>query len=124
MGRFRFGQTIEAYFQDGTGRTKERPALIISNDDENDQGQDLLAIAITKSIEDPRPDYHVIVRRDWKRDPVTGLTAPCVAKCNWVREVKQDRVIRSLGRMPEDLMRLIVEAFDRIHADPEFEDWI
>jgi mRNA-degrading endonuclease toxin of MazEF toxin-antitoxin module len=124
VGRFRFGQIIEAYVQDGTGRTKERPALSISRDDENDQGLDLLVIAITKSIEDPRPDYHVVVHRSSKRDVVTGLTAPCVAKCNWVRDVKQDKVIRTLGKMPEHLLRIVVEAFDRIQADPEFDDWI
>jgi mRNA-degrading endonuclease toxin of MazEF toxin-antitoxin module len=123
VGRFRFGQIVEAFVSDGTGRTKERPALIISNDDQNDQGEDLLVIAITKKIEDPKPDHHVIVHRDRKRDPVTGLTAPCVAMCNWVREVKPDKVIRSLGRMPQDLLEVIVEAFDKIQADPDFDDW-
>jgi mRNA-degrading endonuclease toxin of MazEF toxin-antitoxin module len=124
VGRFQFGQIIEAYVQDGTGRTKERPALIISKDDENDQGLDLLVIAITRNIEDPSPDFHVVVHRDWKRDRVTGLTAPCVAKCNWVRDVKQDRVIRALGKMPEDLLKVIVETFDRIQADTEFDSWV
>jgi mRNA-degrading endonuclease toxin of MazEF toxin-antitoxin module len=123
VGRFRFGQIIEAYISDGR-RTKERPVLIISRDEENDEGKDLLVIAITKNIEEPRPDYHVIVHRDWKRDPVTGLTAPCVAKCNWATDVKQDNVIRSLGRMPQDLLDAIVEAFERIQADGDFDDWI
>jgi mRNA-degrading endonuclease toxin of MazEF toxin-antitoxin module len=124
VGRFRFGQIVDAYIRDGTGKTKDRPALIISNDDDNDQVRDLLVIAITKNIGDPRPDYHVIVHRDWKRDPVTGLDAPCVAKCNWIREVKQDKVIRSRGRMPQALLEAIVEAFDRIQADPDFDTWI
>ena len=91
MGRFRFGQIIEAYIQDGTGRTKERPALIVSSDDDNDRGLDLQVVAITKNIENPCPDYHIVVHGNWKRDPVTGLNAPCVAKCNWVRDVKQDQ---------------------------------
>ena len=81
-------------------------------------------IAITKSIDQPSPDYHVIVHRDWWRSPVTGLTAPCVAKCNWVRDVKQDRVIRTLGRMPNDLLETIVEAFDALQADSEYDGWI
>jgi mRNA-degrading endonuclease toxin of MazEF toxin-antitoxin module len=123
VGRFGFGQIIEAYISDGTGRTKERPAVIISSDGDNDQGQDLLVIAITKRIEDPKPDHHVVVHREWKRDPVMGLTAPCVAKCNWVREVKQDKVLRSLGKMPLDLLKVIVEAFDKIQADSDFDDW-
>ena len=47
MGRFRFGQIVDAYISDGTRNTKDRPALIISNDDDNDQGLDLLVITIT-----------------------------------------------------------------------------
>jgi hypothetical protein len=81
-----------------------------------------LVIAITRNIEDPRPDIHVVVHCDRRRDPVTGLTAPCVAKCNWVRE--QDKVIRILGRMPEDLLKSVVETFDRIQADPGFDRWV
>jgi mRNA-degrading endonuclease toxin of MazEF toxin-antitoxin module len=119
LGRFRYGQIVEAYISDGTGKTKERPALIISGD----EGRDLLVIAITRSVEDPRPDHHVIVHSDHKRDPVTGLNAPCVAKCNWVREIKQDKVIRSVGTMPIDLLKTIVETFDKIQGDADFEDW-
>jgi RecB family endonuclease NucS len=81
-------------------------------------------IAITRSIEDPKPDHHIVVHRDWKRDPVTGLTAPCVAKCNWVREVNPDRVIRSLGKLPQDVLEVIVETFDRIQADDGFDEWV
>jgi mRNA-degrading endonuclease toxin of MazEF toxin-antitoxin module len=123
VGRFRYGQIVEAYISDGTGKTKERPALIISGDEDNDEGRDLLMIAITRSIEDPRPDHHVIVHGDNQRDPVTGLNAPCVAKCHWVREIKQEKVIRSLGRMPIDLLKTVVETFDRIQADAGFGDW-
>lgn len=124
MGRCQFGQIVEAYIQDGAGRTKERPTLIVSSDQDNDQGLDLLVIAITKNIENPCPDFHVLVHGDWTKDPRTGLSAPCVAKCNWVREVRQDKVIQSLGYMPEDLLEVIVEEFDKIQADPAFNTWI
>lgn len=123
MGRFRFGQIVEAYISEG-GRTKARPALIISSDEDNDDRDDLLVVAITRCIEHPLPEYHVIVQQDQKRDPVTGLSAPCVAKCNWVTEVKQSKVIRSLGRMPQNLLESIVKAYDRIQADDGFNDWI
>ncbi len=75
MGRFQFGQIVEAYIQDGTRRTKERPCLIISKDRDNDQGDDLLVIAITRKIEIDCPDFHVVVHWDHTKDPVTGLTA-------------------------------------------------
>jgi hypothetical protein len=97
--------------------------LIISRNEENDQGQELQVIAITRSIENPCPHYHIKIHHSHKRDPITGLTAPCVAKCNWVRDVRQDKVIRTLGRMPDDLLEIIVDTFDRIQADPKFTDW-
>jgi mRNA-degrading endonuclease toxin of MazEF toxin-antitoxin module len=88
VGRFQFGQIVLAYISDGHGRTKERPALIISSDEENDRGDDLQLIAITTKIESPRPFYQVVVHDSFNPDARTGLGAPCVAKCNWVRDVK------------------------------------
>jgi hypothetical protein len=85
---------------------------------------DLQVIAITKNIENPCPDYYIVVHGDWKRDPATGHNAPCVAKCNWVRDVKQIRVIRSLGRMPAEKLNLVVDTLDRIYKDPNFQNWI
>jgi mRNA-degrading endonuclease toxin of MazEF toxin-antitoxin module len=123
VGRFQFGQIIEAYIDDGLGQTKARPAVIISNDVENDAGEPLLLIAITRNIEDPCPAHHVFVHRGTKRDRRTGLRDPCVAKCNWVRQVPQSRVIRSLGYLPDDVLEAIVAQFDRIQSDENFTDW-
>ena len=36
MGRFQFGQIVLAYLTEGRGYVKERPAIIISQDDYND----------------------------------------------------------------------------------------
>ena len=123
MGRFRFGQVIEAYISDGTGRTKERPAVVISNDDDNDQGQDLLVIAITRRIEDLETGPSRRRPSGLETRSGDGPHGSLRAKCHWVREVKQDKVIRSLGMMPPDLLKVIVEAFDKIQADPDFDDW-
>jgi mRNA-degrading endonuclease toxin of MazEF toxin-antitoxin module len=124
VGRFQFGQIIEAYISDRAGRVKERLALMISSDADNDQGLDLLVLAITKSIDHPCPAYHVLVHRDWTRDPATGLNAPCVVKCNWVRNARQDKVIRSLGYMSDNLLEVIVGEFDKIQADESFTNWL
>jgi mRNA-degrading endonuclease toxin of MazEF toxin-antitoxin module len=123
VGRFQFGQIIEAYLSDGHGHTKARPALIISNDNENDQGEDLLIIAITTQIENPCPPYHVVIAARSMASPGTGLSATCVAKCNWVREVAQTKVIRSLGYLDDDLMTEIVARFDELYRDDKFDGW-
>ena len=123
MGRFQFGQIVLAYVSDGHGRTKERPALIISRDEENEQGNDLQVVAITTKIEHPSPPYHVVIHDGSAPNPIHSLTARCVAKCNWVRDIEQRKVIRSLGRLPDDKIEKIVDQFDRIWKDPTFTDW-
>jgi mRNA-degrading endonuclease toxin of MazEF toxin-antitoxin module len=123
VGRFQFGQIVEAYIQDGHGRTKERPALIISRDEENDRGEDLQVIAITTQIEDPCPPYHVVLVSSPAPSRGTGLSKPCVAKCNWVRDVKQSKVIRSLGFLDLDLLTEIVNQFNKLYYDDTFDGW-
>ncbi len=123
MGRFQFGQIIEAYISDGHGRTKERPALIISSDLDNDRGEDLQVVAITTKIENPSPPYHIVIASMSKPDPRTGLSRPCVAKCNWLRNVKQNKVIRSRGYVDPDLLDEIVDQLDKLYSDKTFNDW-
>ena len=124
MGRFQFGQIVTAYVSDGLGRTKERPAIVVSCDDENDAGMDLFVIAITKAIDNPCPDYHVLVHDSNKRDNKTGLSAPSVAKCNWFRKVKQSKVVGSLGYLDDDLLNTILDRFLELSGNPKFFDWV
>ena len=104
MSLYFFGQVVCAYIDDGRGSTKSRPCVIISSDEECSSGTDLLVIAITKGIENPCPTYHFKVHDAFVRDPATGLDFPGVAKCNWVREIKQSRIEKRLGTMPDDLL--------------------
>ncbi len=123
MGRYYFGQIVYAYIDDSKGSTKSRPSLIISSDEECNSGSDLLVLAITKRMEEPCPPYHFKVHDRHVRDPLTGLDFPCVVKCNWVREIKPRRIERRVGNMPDELLQRIVEAFDRLQADADFDDW-
>jgi mRNA-degrading endonuclease toxin of MazEF toxin-antitoxin module len=124
VGRFQFGQIVIAYMSDGLGRTKERPAIVVSRDEENNAGMDLFVIAITKSFDDPCPVYHVPVHDSNKRDNNTGLSAPSVAKCNWFRKVKQHRVVGSLGYLDYDLLDTIVERFLELVGNESFLGWV
>lgn len=124
MGRFSFGQIVLVYFSDGRGRTKERPCVVISSNNSNDSGEPLQVVAITGIFDDPPPSHHVLL--PWKPDGSgpTGLNKPCVAKCNWLREVDQHKVIKSVGYLPTDLVDRIVTEFDRIYEDESFTDWV
>ena len=123
MGRFFFGQIVLVWVSDGLGRTKERPAVIISTDEDCEAGLPLQVVAITTQFDDPIPSHHYLVHATGVLDPRTGLNAPCVAKCNWVREVRQDRVIKHLGVMPIELLEAIVETVNALCDDPDFGDW-
>jgi mRNA-degrading endonuclease toxin of MazEF toxin-antitoxin module len=113
VGRFQFGQIILAHMSDGHGHTKDRPSLIISSDEANDRGEDLQVIAITTKIEYPCPPYHVIIQPE----AANGLGAPSVAKCTWVRDVPQNKVIKSLGYLDEGILKAIVDAFDKLYKE-------
>jgi mRNA-degrading endonuclease toxin of MazEF toxin-antitoxin module len=123
-GRFSFGQIVLAYVSDGKGRTKERPCVVISPNRANDAGEPLQVVAITGIFNDPPPSHHVPL--PWTPDGSgrTGLNKPCVAKCNWLREVNQDRVIKSVGYLPVEHVEWIVTEFDRLYEDESFTDWV
>jgi mRNA-degrading endonuclease toxin of MazEF toxin-antitoxin module len=120
---YRFGQIVMAWIQDGKGGTKERPAIIISNDEQCKSDAALLVIAISTSIKLPLPDYHFIVHDSHDHDGITGLSRPSVAKCDWVREIPRQRIIKSLGCVPDDLLDAIVRRYDSLQEDLDFDDW-
>lgn len=123
MARIYYGTIVWAPFDDGKGGTKDRPAVIIERNANCNGGGPVLAVATTKSSNLPMPYYHIMVHNSNFHHRVTGLRYPCVAKCNWTRELDQRRIMRKLGDMPDDLLGAISDAFDRIQADPNFDAW-
>jgi mRNA-degrading endonuclease toxin of MazEF toxin-antitoxin module len=124
VGRFQFGQIISAYIADGRGQIKDRPAVVISEDEHNDAGEDLYVVAISKRKEDPCPPYHIPVHDSWIKDPKTGLDAPCVAKCNWIRKIDQSKILGSRGHLDDERLAEIVDEFLKLHNDPTFTKWV
>jgi mRNA-degrading endonuclease toxin of MazEF toxin-antitoxin module len=123
VGQYYFGQVITAWIDDGQGTTKDRPALVISLDEDLHFGCDLEVLAITKGIEDPCPSYHFIVHETHRADPTTGLRFPCVAKCNWYRKIERRKVTGRIGYLPDDLLDQIYRAFNALWSDDDFHDW-
>ena len=119
VGRFHVGQVVQASVLDGRGNTKIRPILIISVGDPR-VPDDLFALVITGSIENPCPSYHIVVGPD----DVRGLTKLSVIKCNWTRTISPHRVIRSLGTVPDDLLDSVLDEYEKLLDDFEFQGWI
>lgn len=64
----------------------------------------IVVIAITKSFTRPLPVGHFIMPCDER----TGLTEPCVAKCDWKVAINYDDIKVRLGFTPPDLWDQIV----------------
>ena len=123
MPRYYFGQIVGAYLGDGKGRTKERPALIVEDDDDGDITDEILVLAITKKPSTPCPYYHIQVHSSYRKDSDTGLYYPCWVKCNWARVLKKSKITSTWGHMPSGLLESIIEAYDRLFADKTFSGW-
>jgi mRNA-degrading endonuclease toxin of MazEF toxin-antitoxin module len=123
VARLRFGQVIFASLDDGRGTFKIRPAVIISDDAECADGGAIQVVCITKSFESPWPAYHHRVHDSYHRDPDTGLEFPCVAKCNWVREIMPSDVINRVGDLPDAMAAAILESVHRLLDDTTFVEW-
>jgi hypothetical protein len=118
-----FGEIVYARLCTTDGNDKDRTVLILSSDDECGAGDDLLVLCISSSLQDPQPWYHVTVHDSHERHPVSGLDRPCVAKCNIPDEIAPSSVRRHVGVLPREVMDLIVETYDKIQADENFDDW-
>ena len=123
MSRFYFGQIVGAYIDDGKGKTKERPVVIISDDDDYSLTGELLVVPISKRPEIPCPFYHLQVHHTHNKDHVTGLYYPCWAKCNWTRWIEIRRIQSPWGHLPDEVLTKLVEIFDAIYNDDKFADW-
>jgi mRNA-degrading endonuclease toxin of MazEF toxin-antitoxin module len=106
------------------GGQKERPVVIISPDSECEQGAlPLQVVALSTSIGNLCPDYQFMVHTYTRRDPKTGLNAPCAVKCNMCREIEQEKVIRTLGKMPDALVAQVVDIINALLDDTGFHNW-
>jgi len=90
------------------GRT--RPALIISNNRNNEHASTVTLIPITTSIERLYP-FEVLIK---KGD--SGLSYDSKIKCNQIRTVDRVRLIRKIGQISQEEINKAEEAL-LIHLD-------
>lgn len=89
---------------------KTRPAMIISNNKNNEYASTITLIPITTSISKLYPFEVMISSID------SGLKQDSKIKCNQVRTVDKIRLIKRIGRAPQELMIKVEEAI-LIHLD-------
>jgi mRNA-degrading endonuclease toxin of MazEF toxin-antitoxin module len=115
--RIEYGRIVLVPIAAGHGNTKRHPAVIVSPNDEIRSGADLLVVAVSTQIEEPRPSYHVPLPWQRPRHPRTGLNKPNVAKCNWFAKVDPGAVIKILGFVPSPELARIEEELRKLRAD-------
>lgn len=115
MGRFFSGDLIEVFIDDGKGSTKSRPAIIIFAGDPRIPDDDLRVVAVTSSVENPCPPYHIVV-------PMMSVAS--VVKCNWIRDVHPQRVVRRVGTVGNTFLVLVLDTVEQLIDDVNFDDWV
>jgi mRNA interferase MazF len=83
---------------------KARPALIISNDKNNEYSSTVTLIPITGSIEKIYPFEVFISRLE------SGLPLDSKLKCNQIRTVDKSRLLKVIGEIPEEIISKVEKA--------------
>jgi mRNA interferase MazF len=88
----------------GSETGKTRPALVISNDRNNEYSSTVTLIPITSSIDKVYP-FEVFISKT-----VSGLQADSKIKCNQIRTVDKLRLIKFTGRITAERLNKVEEA--------------
>jgi len=84
---------------------KTRPALILQNDISNRNSPITIVAAITSQFEEPLYPTEVFVAA-----PEGGLTVDSVVLLNQLRSIDTQRLVRRVGRLSGETMRLVDRA--------------
>ena len=97
----------------GSEISKTRPALIISNDINNQFSETVMVIPLTSSAGKIYPFEVILLPRD------SGLPKKSKVKCNQIRTVDKKRLVKSIGKVSSQKICEIEDAL-RIHLDMYF----
>ena len=92
---------------------KTRPALVISNDINNQFAETVTVLPITSSVGKVYPFEAIILPSE------SGLLKRSKVKCNQIRTIDKKRLVRSLGKVTFPKICEVEDAL-RIHLDMYF----
>jgi mRNA interferase MazF len=100
--------SLEPVLDNETG--KQRPALVISNDKNNQYSSTVTLIPIAGSIEKIYP-FEVFISRE-----VSKLPLDSKLKCNQIRTVDKLRLLKVVGDIPDEIIKNVEKAI-MIHLE-------
>jgi mRNA-degrading endonuclease toxin of MazEF toxin-antitoxin module len=110
----RRGRIIWAQIKDPNGRSKKRPANILTPTDEITEAEPLIVLAITTTYIDPAPIDHVELPWTNRGHPITRLKRRSAAVLRWVDEIPLGTIEEVGGDVPAKQMNLIQEKLDAL----------
>ena len=97
---------VEYPYVDGR-RGKNRPALILQNDRDNQRLTNTIVAIISGNLRHAGEPTQVLVDPNTPGGKTSGLHGTSVVKCNNLYTVRQQDVLRIIGRLPEQLMKQV-----------------
>jgi mRNA interferase MazF len=95
-------------FASGRGASR-RPALIVQNDRDNRRLDNTMIAQITTNVRRAREPTQLLIERSTLEGQQAGLLHDSVVSCNNLATVREDRINRVIGHLPDPLMASIDE---------------
>ncbi|MBV6467753.1 MAG: hypothetical protein PGMFKBFP_03124 [Anaerolineales bacterium] len=90
--------------------TKQRPAVIISSDQFNNNHKDVIVMAITSQVPSQIPeDEYLLSSTDMK---TSGLPRKSIIKLGKVVTINQSLIVKKLGKIPNQTVTSILNQFN------------
>ena len=94
-------------------------AVIVTKTESIDSRDFVHVVGITGSFDEPLPAHWIKLPYSNGGHVKTGLSKPCVAKCNWVVPVQKIEIIRHVGALHAIRLNQIIEAIRRLRSTSE-----
>ena len=110
------GNIVWANVVDQAGRnSKLRPAVVVSEDSDIENGAPVVLVAITSRFSLPLPDSKIELPHRPKphRHPTTRLYRRSVAVCEWLLTVDKSAIDEVGGKVPSSVMDKILREINK-----------
>lgn len=97
---------LQAPFASGTG-AKTRPMLVVQNDSNNARMVNTILAFITTNLSRAREPTQVLIDVNTPEGKPSGLKQTSAVSCENILTVVQSDILRSIGHLPDVLMRKV-----------------
>lgn len=110
--KYRKGDVVLVSFpyttDDGQTQTKRRPAVLISNDYNNDRLDDVLLVPLTSNTSRAtREPTQVVVKMNSEAGKKGGLRLDSVIDCTVIATIPKTLLVSKIGEFPQDVMERV-----------------